>query len=83
LIKDVSRFYHLQPSDLIYTGTPEGVGAVASGDRIGGRIEGVGEIVLHVGAAEVVPHELTLRFSSAGAWFAMLIADFPRPPQEE
>jgi fumarylpyruvate hydrolase len=51
LIADLSRFYHLQPGDLIFTGTPEGVGAVVAGDRIVGRIEGVGEIALRVGAA--------------------------------
>ena len=52
LIADLSRFYHLQPGDLIFTGTPEGVGAVVAADRIDGHIAGVGEIVLHVGAAE-------------------------------
>ncbi len=52
LIADLSLFYHLQPGDLIFTGTPEGVGAVNPGDRIDGRIEGLGDIVLHVGAAE-------------------------------
>jgi fumarylpyruvate hydrolase len=52
LIADLSRFYHLQPGDLIFTGTPEGVGAVIAGDRIVGRIEGVGEIALRVGAAD-------------------------------
>ena len=52
LIADLSLFYHLQPGDLIFTGTPEGVGAVVAGDRIDGHIEGVGAIVLHVGAAE-------------------------------
>ena len=51
LIADLSRFYHLQPGDLIFTGTPEGVSAVVAGDRIVGRIEGVGEISLRVGAA--------------------------------
>ena len=52
LIADLSKFYHLQPVDLIFTGTPEGVGAVVAGDRIDGHIAGVGEITLHVGAAE-------------------------------
>jgi fumarylpyruvate hydrolase len=52
LIADLSLFYHLQPGDLIFTGTPEGVGALAPGDRIDGHIAGVGEIVLHVGPAE-------------------------------
>jgi len=51
LIADLSLFYHLQPGDLIYTGTPEGVGPVVSGDRITGHVEGVGEIVLNVGPA--------------------------------
>jgi fumarylpyruvate hydrolase len=52
IIADLSLFYHLQPGDLIYTGTPEGVGPVVAGDRIDGRIDGVGEITLHIGAAE-------------------------------
>jgi fumarylpyruvate hydrolase len=52
LIADLSLFYHLQPGDLIFTGTPEGVGPVVAGDRIDGRVEGVGEIALHIGAAE-------------------------------
>lgn len=52
IIADLSLFYHLQPGDLIYTGTPEGVGAVVAGDRIDGRIEGVGEIALTIGPAE-------------------------------
>ena len=30
----------------------EGVGPVVAGDRIDGRVEGVGEIALHIGAAE-------------------------------
>ena len=52
IIADLSKFYHLQPGDLIFTGTPEGVGPVVAGDRIEGKIENVGEIVLNVGAAE-------------------------------
>ena len=52
LIYDLSRFYHLEPGDLIFTGTPEGVGALQPGDRIDGHVEGVGDIVLHVGPAE-------------------------------
>jgi len=51
LIVDLSKFYHLKPGDLIFTGTPEGVGPVVAGDRIDGHIAGVGEITLHVGAA--------------------------------
>lgn len=52
LIADLSKFYHLQPGDLIYTGTPEGVGAVKPGDRLAGHIDRVGEITLTIGAAE-------------------------------
>jgi fumarylpyruvate hydrolase len=51
IIADLSRFYHLQPGDLIYTGTPEGVGAVVAGDTLNGHVEGVGEIELTVGEA--------------------------------
>jgi fumarylpyruvate hydrolase len=52
LVANLSQYYHLQPGDLIYTGTPEGVGAVQPGDRITGRIDGVGEIALTIGQPE-------------------------------
>ena len=56
IIADLSTYYHLQPGDLIYTGTPEGVGAVVTGDKITVRVDlgaaGVTEISLTVGAAE-------------------------------
>ena len=48
-IADLSLFYHLQPGDLIYTGTPEGVGAVVRGDRIEGSVQGVGTISISIG----------------------------------
>lgn len=48
IIADLSKFYHLQPGDLIYTGTPEGVGPVVAGDKISGEIEGVGSIALDI-----------------------------------
>jgi fumarylpyruvate hydrolase len=52
IIADLSLFYHLQPGDLIYTGTPEGVGAVVPGDKITGRVAGVAEVALTVGPAK-------------------------------
>ncbi len=52
LIADLSLFYHLHPGDLIYTGTPEGVGPVVPGDHISGHVESVGEIRLDIGPAE-------------------------------
>lgn len=50
IIADLSLFYHLEPGDLIYTGTPEGVGPVLPGDRIEGAIEGVGQIRIDIAA---------------------------------
>jgi fumarylpyruvate hydrolase len=52
IIADLSLFYHLQPGDLIYTGTPEGVGPVLAGDQITGRVAGVADVALTIGAAE-------------------------------
>jgi fumarylpyruvate hydrolase len=40
----LSGLVRLAPGDLIFTGTPEGVAAVARGDRLEGRIEGAGEV---------------------------------------
>ena len=52
IVADLSLYYHLQPGDLIYTGTPEGVGAVVPGDHLVGRVEGIGTVELTVGPAE-------------------------------
>jgi len=51
IIEDLSLYYHLQPGDIIYTGTPEGVGAVLPGDTLTGRVAGVAELSLRIGAA--------------------------------
>jgi fumarylpyruvate hydrolase len=40
----LSRLVRLAPGDLIFTGTPEGVAAVARGDALEGEIEGVGTV---------------------------------------
>ena len=45
-IEHLSAAWELQPGDLIYTGTPEGVAAVVSGDTMVGGVAGLGE--LHV-----------------------------------
>ena len=52
IIADLSKYYHLQPGDLIYTGTPAGVGAVLPGDRIVGEIDGLDPVEMVVGTAE-------------------------------
>jgi fumarylpyruvate hydrolase len=49
VVAHLSQYYHLHAGDLIYTGTPEGVGPVQPGDRIEGSIEGVGTIALTIG----------------------------------
>ncbi len=48
LVMHLSKYYHLKPGDLIFTGTPEGVGPVVRGDRIEGSVEGVGSISLNI-----------------------------------
>ena len=48
LVSYLSSFYHLGPGDLIYTGTPSGVGPVLPGDHIEGYIQGVGTIKLRI-----------------------------------
>jgi fumarylpyruvate hydrolase len=52
LIADLSRLYHLAPGDLIYTGTPAGVGAVQAGDVLVGTVEGLEPVRLEIAAAE-------------------------------
>lgn len=49
IVANLSQLYHLQPGDLIYTGTPEGVGPVKPGDVITGEIEGVSSLSLTIG----------------------------------
>jgi fumarylpyruvate hydrolase len=44
IIAEASRLWTLCAGDLIYTGTPEGVGALVRGDRVDGEIEGVGRL---------------------------------------
>ncbi|OZI78818.1 fumarylacetoacetate hydrolase family protein [Bordetella genomosp. 2] len=37
----LSRYFRLEPGDLIYTGTPEGVGPVVAGDLMEGGVDGL------------------------------------------
>src|SRR5688572_19752855 len=41
IISEASKLWALAPGDLIYTGTPEGVGPLVAGDRVEGEVEGV------------------------------------------
>jgi fumarylpyruvate hydrolase len=47
-IEHLSAAWELQPGDLIYTGTPEGVAAVVSGDRLVGQIDGLTSLTVDV-----------------------------------
>jgi fumarylpyruvate hydrolase len=46
IIAALSKLYELRPGDLIFTGTPAGVGAIGPGDRLEGGIEGL-EVLRH------------------------------------
>jgi len=47
-IEQLSHAWILQPGDLIFTGTPAGVGAVVRGDLLQGAIAGLGTLTLTV-----------------------------------
>jgi len=44
----LSGYFEIRPGDVIFSGTPEGVGAVARGQTMAGAVEGLGEIRLRV-----------------------------------
>ncbi|WP_374656350.1 fumarylacetoacetate hydrolase family protein [Phenylobacterium sp.] len=50
IIAEASRLWTLAPGDLIFTGTPEGVGPLVPGDVVHGEIEGVGALEFKVTA---------------------------------
>lgn len=52
LISHLSGYYHLAPGDLIYTGTPAGVGAVKPGDVLEGGIDGLSGLTLTIDQPE-------------------------------
>ena len=47
-IANLSTFFKLQPGDLIFTGTPEGVGALTRGQSLVGNIEGLGSLSIEI-----------------------------------
>ena len=47
-IEHLSAAWELQPGDLIYTGTPEGVAAVVAGDTLVGKVAGLGTLSVHI-----------------------------------
>jgi len=48
IVSEASKLWALSPGDLIYTGTPEGVGPLVRGDKVTGAVEGVGELAFTV-----------------------------------
>ena len=50
IIAEASKLWDLAPGDLIFTGTPEGVGPLEPGDVVTGEIEGVGQLTFTVSA---------------------------------
>lgn len=53
IVAFLSRLYRLEPGDLIYTGTPAGVGPVRPGDRMVVRISGLTPLTIDVGSPAV------------------------------
>jgi fumarylpyruvate hydrolase len=47
-IEYLSQFYTLEPGDIIFSGTPAGVGPVQPGDELHAGIEGVGELRVRI-----------------------------------
>lgn len=47
-ISYLSGLFALQPGDLIFTGTPAGVGPVQRGDTLHGHIDGIGDLEVRV-----------------------------------
>jgi fumarylpyruvate hydrolase len=50
VIAYLSRYVALAPGDLIYTGTPEGVGKVGPGDEMHGHIAGLHDLRIRIAA---------------------------------
>ncbi|WP_424196360.1 fumarylacetoacetate hydrolase family protein [Ampullimonas aquatilis] len=50
VIAHLSQLNQLMPGDLIFTGTPAGVGAIQPGDHLHGGVDGVDEITLRIAA---------------------------------
>lgn len=52
ILEHLSRYFTLAPGDLVFTGTPSGVGPVRPGDLIRGGVDGVATIAFEIVAAD-------------------------------
>ena len=50
IVSNLSHLYDLAEGDLIYTGTPAGVAPVIPGDVLRGRIQGLSDLEITIGA---------------------------------
>jgi fumarylpyruvate hydrolase len=50
VLAHLSKLVRLEAGDLIYTGTPEGVGPLHPGDEVIGEIEGIGSLKITIGS---------------------------------
>jgi fumarylpyruvate hydrolase len=51
IISRLSALFVLQPGDMIYTGTPSGVGPIQPGDQVSAKIDGLSELSFKVSSA--------------------------------
>jgi fumarylpyruvate hydrolase len=48
IISFLSQFYQLEAGDLIFTGTPAGVGPIQRGDKLIGRVAGLPDLAVNI-----------------------------------
>lgn len=48
IVAFLSELFEIRPGDLIYTGTPAGVGAIKKGDKLVGSIDGLEDICIEI-----------------------------------
>ena len=48
ILVEAGKLWKLEAGDLIFTGTPEGVGPIVHGDRVEGSVEGVGSLSFRI-----------------------------------
>ncbi|MDX9997812.1 MAG: fumarylacetoacetate hydrolase family protein [Phenylobacterium sp.] len=48
VVSEASKLWRLEPGDLIFTGTPEGVGPLVGGDKVACEVEGVASLEFEI-----------------------------------